>query len=262
MDLSKITPLIITWNEDPNIDRCLSRLKWASRIVIIDSGSTDETLKVCSTYPQVQIIHRKFDSFAEQCNFGLLQISTEWVLSMDADYLLPTSFSDVLAALPSTPSGYSARFRYCIFGRPLRASLYPARTVLYQKSAAQYQNVGHGHRVAIEGPVGDLPCRIEHDDRKPLGRWLDSQRKYARQEAQHLALADSRTLPFADRVRRRIWPAVPAVFVYVLIWKRCLLDGWAGWFYALQRTYAELLLSLELVDLKLRNTKDRQNGTT
>jgi hypothetical protein len=56
----------------------------------------------------------------------------------------------------------------------------------------------------------------------------------------------------ADRLRRMIWPAAPAAFLYTLLLKGVILDGWPGWFYALQRTYAELVLSLILLERKIR----------
>src|SRR5262245_16722022 len=110
MRLSQITPLLITWNEEPNIGRCLQRLSWASKIVVIDSGSTDETLSICRDTSNVRVIHRAFDSFAEQCNFGLQQIESDWVLSMDADYMLPSEFADEVSRLADDVNGYSAEF--------------------------------------------------------------------------------------------------------------------------------------------------------
>jgi glycosyltransferase involved in cell wall biosynthesis len=86
--LDQITALILTFNEAPNIERTLSRLKWAREIVVIDSFSTDETCDLVRKLPQARILQREFDSFAQQCNFGLQHIGTEWVLSLDADYLL------------------------------------------------------------------------------------------------------------------------------------------------------------------------------
>lgn len=255
MRISDITPLLITWNEAPNIERCLERLKWAPRIVVIDSGSTDETLAICGKYANVDVVHRPFDSFASQCNFGLQQVRTPWVLSMDADYIVPKDFAQKVADLSDEPAGYSTGFRYCIYGRPLRGTLYPPRTTLYRRSQGNYQNIGHGHRVIIDGRVEQAPFRIDHDDQKSLDRWLDSQRKYARQEAVHLTDGSRIDLNKADRIRLAIWPAVPVVFLYTLIWKLCLFDGWAGWFYALQRVYAELLLSLFLLDKKLTPNK-------
>ena len=77
--LSQVTPLILTFNEEANISRTLAGLSWAQRILVIDSGSTDRTLELLAAVPQVEVIHRPFDSFAEQCNFGLSLIHTPWI---------------------------------------------------------------------------------------------------------------------------------------------------------------------------------------
>jgi glycosyltransferase involved in cell wall biosynthesis len=222
----------------------------------MDSGSTDRTLAICQEFPNVEVIDRAFDSFAGQCNAGLSQISSEWVLSMDADYVFPADFSIVLESLNGETDlhGYRLPFRYCIHGRPLRSCLYPPRTVLYRRQKAVYRNDGHGHRVEIDGSVVNLPISIDHDDRKPLSRWLDSQRKYAALEAEKLSCEVSYN-GTADRLRKMIWPATPAAFFYTLFVKRLIFDGWPGLYYVLQRTYAELLLSLELLERRLVRTK-------
>jgi glycosyltransferase involved in cell wall biosynthesis len=62
--IDRITPLVITYNEASNIARTLGRLTWARRIVVIDSGSTDETLDIIRSFPQAQVIHRNFDDCA------------------------------------------------------------------------------------------------------------------------------------------------------------------------------------------------------
>ena len=86
--LDQITPLILTYNETPNVDRTLKQLTWAKEIVVIESFSDDDTLEILSRYPQVKVFQRKYDSFASQCNFGLEKITSEWLLSLDADYVL------------------------------------------------------------------------------------------------------------------------------------------------------------------------------
>jgi glycosyltransferase involved in cell wall biosynthesis len=248
-----ITPLVITYNEAPNIARTLDRLTWARRIVLVDSGSTDATLAIAARYPQVEVVHRRFDSFADQCNFGLTQVTGEWVLSLDADYELSPALEAEIAALqpPEDVQGYRARFVYRIGGRPLRGTLYPPRVVLYRTAAGRYANEGHGHRLRIAGRVEPLAGPIYHDDRKPLGRWLDSQRRYAAAEAAHLLAAPPHTLSRNDRIRLTGWLAPLLVLPYVLLAKGCLLDGRAGWFYALQRLLAEVAIALELLDRRL-----------
>ena len=137
----QITPLIITYNEAPNICRTVAKLLWAQRIVVIDSGSTDGTVEMLRDYPQVEVIHHPFVDFAGQCNYGLTQVASPWVLSLDADYELSDELVSELATLapPDRVVGYRARFVYRIYGRPLRGSLYPPRTVLYRKDRAFYR---------------------------------------------------------------------------------------------------------------------------
>ncbi|HEX5397663.1 MAG TPA: glycosyltransferase family 2 protein [Verrucomicrobiae bacterium] len=259
----QITPLILTYNEAPNIRRMLEKLAWAREIVVLDSFSTDETLEIARSFPQVQAVQRPFDSFARQCNFGLSQIRTEWVLSLDADYVISDELNHELAHLVSNPeiAGYRVPFTYCIHGRPLRATLYPPRTVLYRRMCAAYHDEGHGHRVAVKGRVISLRSPIFHDDRKPLDRWLSEQNRYSLAEAQHLLAAPVSQLNRADRIRRKIVLAPALVFFHTLLGKGLILDGWPGWYYVFQRTYAELLLALRLLEEKMEN-KSQARGAT
>lgn len=253
-----ITPLLITHDEIRNIERTLAKLAWARRIVVIDSGSTDGTLAVLARTPGVEVHHRAFDSFAEQCNFGLSLVTSAWVLSMDADYELSDALVAELRTLhpAAGQAGFRARFVYRIHGKPLRGTLYPPRTVLYRVAGARYENEGHGHRIRIDGAVVELSGPIYHDDRKPLARWLRSQLGYAAREATHLLAAPRAGLSRADRIRLMGWPAPILVFLYVLIAKGALLDGPAGWFYAFQRLLAEVLLALDLLDRRLSGRTD------
>src|SRR5262245_38958052 len=97
--LDSVTPLIITYNELANIERTLAPLGWARRIAVIDSGSTDGTLDVLAKDPRIAVHHRPFDTFADQCNFGLTRIESEWVLSLDADYELSPALVEELRTL-------------------------------------------------------------------------------------------------------------------------------------------------------------------
>jgi glycosyltransferase involved in cell wall biosynthesis len=251
--LNKITPFIITYNEAPNIDRTLKCLTWAKSIVVIDSFSTDETLEILSSYPQVQVFQRKFDSFATQCNYGLGKISSEWVLSLDADYVLTDELIEEIKALPteSDVDSYSVGFKYCVFAKPLRGTLLPPRKVLYKREKAIYQDDGHAHRVWVEGKSKMLSGYIYHDDRKPLSRWLWAQDRYMVIEAKKLLETPVSELSWGDRLRRQKIIAPFIILIYCLILKGGLLDGWHGWYYAFQRMLAEILLSIRLIEIQL-----------
>jgi glycosyltransferase involved in cell wall biosynthesis len=247
--------MILTLNEEANIGRTLAKLTWARRILIIDSGSTDRTLEIVGQHPQAVVVRRDFDSAAAQCNFGLTQIDSEWVLSLDADYELSDELISEIGSLRPADNirGFWARFVYRIFGRALRASVYPPRAVLYRRSSAAYVDEGHTQRVCIQGELLHLSHPIYHDDRKPIGRWFSSQVRYASLEASHLLSKEKiSTLGRVDRIRLLIWPAPILMFFYLLLVKRCLFDGWSGWYYAFQRVCAEMMLSIELLDRRLR----------
>ena len=254
LPVAEITPLLLTFNEEDNLERTLAPLSWAREIVVVDSGSTDRTLEILARDSRIRVIHRNFDTFAGQCNFGLRQIRTRWVLSLDADYELSTELVRELhrLELSGAVAGYRAKFVYRVFGRPLRATLYPPRTVLYQVEKAEYRDEGHGHRVHVDGTLRDLSGRIDHDDRKPIDRWFRSQIGYARREADHLLSADPAELRRIDRLRLHVWIAPLIMPLYMLLARGCILDGRAGLYYAFQRTVAELMLSIEIMDRRLR----------
>jgi len=256
-----LTAVVLTRDEAPNIGRCLERLRWVPRVVVVDSFSTDETVAIARKFPNAEVVQRTFESFADQCNHALQLIGTEWVLSLDADYVVTDELRDeMLRLVPSDTAGYRVPFTYCIHGRPLRGTLYPARRVLYRKAFARYENFGHGHKVSIDGRVEDLSGRMLHDDHKPLSRWLQNQMHYAKQEADYLETAPQEELSRIDKLRRAIVPAPLAVGFYVLLAKLCILDGWPGWHYTMQRILAEVLISLELVDRRLDRSSDHVRG--
>src|SRR5262249_35503532 len=118
----------------------------------------------------------------------------------------------------------------------------------FRRGRGRYIQDGHTQKLVLDGPLAALQAPIRHDDRKPLSRWLASQDAYMRQEAEKLWATPLARLSWSDRVRRPLVAAPLLALVYCLVVKRGLLDGWAGWHYALQRTTAEALLSLRLLE--------------
>ncbi len=248
--LDQITPLILTYNEAPNIARTLASVSWARDVVVVDSFSTDDTMKIVTSFPRVRVFQRAFDSHRNQWQFGLTEtgITTPWVLALDADYVVSNELTNEIKDLrPSAETvGYRANFVYCIKGRELRSGIYPPVTVLYRRDAASYIQDGHTQRVALQGAIEDLSSPMLHDDRKSLKRWLASQTRYTELEAQKLRTANPAELDLADRLRRWRIVVPPAMLVYCLIVRGGIFDGWAGFYYAFQRATAEAMLSHRL----------------
>ncbi|WP_055077474.1 glycosyltransferase family 2 protein [Pseudanabaena sp. 'Roaring Creek'] len=253
--LQSITPLILTYNEEPNLERTLEQLYWAKRIVVIDSFSSDRTLEILNQYPQVEIYQRRFDTHTIQWNYGLEQIDSEWVISLDADYVLSEAIIQEIRSLFASPhtellDGYFAPFRYCVFGKPLKGTLLPPRQVLFRKHKAIYIDDGHTQLLRIDGESGTLKSYINHDDRKSLSRWLWAQDRYMQIESQKLFSTPPTQLSLADRLRQQKAIAPIIILPYCLILKGGIWDGWEGWYYAWQRMLAEILLAIRLIELE------------
>jgi glycosyltransferase involved in cell wall biosynthesis len=249
--LDQVTPVLLTYNEAPNLPRTLAALGWAKAIVVVDSGSTDGTLELLQADPRVRVFDRRFDSHAAQWNYAIAGtgIATPWILALDADYVLSGPLVAELGALrpPAEVNAFRARFDYYVRGRRLWGSLYPPVTVLFRAGQGRYVQDGHTQRLEVPGRIEELRAPIAHDDRKPFAHWRAAQRRYSRLEADKLVRTAWRALPWPDRIRRLVVVAPAAVLLYCLIARGGILQGLSGWQYAFQRTWSEVVLSQELL---------------
>jgi glycosyltransferase involved in cell wall biosynthesis len=256
--LDRVTPVLLTYNEVQNIARTLSHLAWAKDIVVVDSGSTDGTLEILAGLPNVRVFKRSFDSHANQWRYAVeeTQIATDWILRLDADYQVSDALIAEIAALdPNTPvSAYRVSVDYAIFSRKLMSSLYPANTVLLRKGRFSVRDKGHTEAWDVNGPAATLSAVIVHDDWKATGQWLMGQAHYMQLELDYLHTEKGGLVRWL-RLRPPLMPII--VFLYCLFGKGLLLNGRAGIFYALQRMMAEAVLSLMVLEQKLRNQAPR-----
>jgi glycosyltransferase involved in cell wall biosynthesis len=251
--LPDVTPVLLTYNEAPNIGYTLACLSWAEHIVVVDSGSTDGTLQILRQHRNVRVFGRRFDSHHAQWRFATEEtgIVTAWILRLDADYIVPPALVAEIGAIDSAApfDAYRAAFDYAIYGRKLSASLYPPKPVLVRRGKFVVRDAGHTEAWDVLGPVGELKARVIHDDWKPMSDWIGAQARYMRRELDG---------PAAPRRRLSVWlrrhpPLMPiAAFVYALFAKRLVFDGRAGMTYALQRTVAEAIYALLYLERRLR----------
>src|SRR5262249_5022126 len=141
-------------------------------------------------FPQVRLFHREFDTHGNQWRYatGQTGISTDWILRLDADYLVTEALKTELSHLDANAAvdGYRISFDYAIFGRRLVSSLYPANTILLRKNKFLVRDKGHTEAWSVQGTVKNLKARIVHDDRKSIEQWMLSQGRYMRRECAQL----------------------------------------------------------------------------
>ncbi len=252
MSSQSITPVILTYNEAPNIGVTLGSVQWAPRVVVVDSGSSDDTRAIAVGFPNVVFVTRAFDTHSAQWSFGVHhpEATGTFVLALDADMQVSEELHhELLVALAEGASGVMVPIRYAIRGRVLRGSLYPPQLRFFDKRKVRITQVGHTQRFEVSGEVRWARGPLVHDDRKPLEDWVRSQLRYSAIESGRLLKDEMAGIK--GSIRRRC-PALPAlVGLYAYLKSGGPLGGGAARRYALERMLFEALLRWRLVDNQL-----------
>ncbi len=251
--LRKVTPLVLTYNEEPNIARTLNSLRWAERVIVLDSGSTDGTEKIARSFLNVSWHVRPFDSHVAQWNHGVhaADIHTEYVLALDADMATTNAFVDEIRRdfLPSGFVGGLVGFDYCFHARPLVGSVYPPQVRIFRRDDVRITQPGHTQSFTVSGKVYSFRSRLIHDDRKSLERWVCNQLSYSALEAERLTSGG--TTRWQDRLRRiGLMPPIAALVGYLRAGGP--FRGAAAARYAYERAAYECLLAIRLTTTRLK----------
>ena len=263
-----ISVLILTLNEEANIDACLDAVAWADDVLVLDSGSTDATVARAEARG-ARVMHRPFDTFAAQRNYGLRAggLRHDWVLHLDADERVTPALRDELHAVAQSPAArdaYRVPAKLMFQGRWLKhAGMYPTYQVRFGRRAAlSFTQVGHGQRGTLPpARVGTLREPLLHYAfSKGVADWFARHNRYSTDEAR-LALdrlrddVNWRDLLAGDaQARRRALkdlsfrlPLRPLLrFLYVYVLRRGFLDGRPGFDYAVMLAVYEYMTGLKL----------------
>ncbi len=266
-----ISVLILTRNEEVNLPRALASVNWSKDLVVVDSGSTDQTVAIAEK-AGARVLTRPFDNFANQRNFGLTEagLKYEWVLHLDADEEVPAELRQELQELArsGTKAAYRVPSKLMFQGKWLRYSgMYPTYQVRFGKrDHLRFHEVGHGQRELIKAEeLGTVRnALVHHNFSKGLSDWFERHNRYSSAEAELAVRAeavDLRGLFAVDPVKRRRTakglasklPFRPLLrFVYMFVLRGGFLDGCAGY------TYCRLMAQYEyMIVLKVRERRHR-----
>ncbi len=244
-----LSACVICLNEERNIARCLSSLELADEVIVVDSGSTDRTVEIASSYTD-SVFHRDWTGYADQKNFAMSRASGQWVLSVDADEEISGELKrEIDAVLASNPreAGFKIPRRSFYQGRWINHSgFYPDRQLrLFRRDCARWVGRRVHERVEVDGPVGKLERDLLH---YPYNGVISGQ----------LKTVDAFSSLLAEDLHERgarfsLWlliarPAFKFLEVYAL--KKGFLDGIAGLIIAVTSAYALFVRYVKLREME------------
>jgi glycosyltransferase involved in cell wall biosynthesis len=228
--------VVITLNEADRIGRCLESVHGASEVVVVDSGSTDDTVAL-ATGLGARVVETDWPGHVAQKNRALALVNTEWVLSLDADEWLSDEMVAYLNGLTEKDlegiDGVSFSRCSTWLGKRLRhGKWYPDRRIrLVRRVRAQWGGDDPHDTLQVEGLVITADVDIEHVPYRSLREQFDTIDRYTAIAAKSLCARGARARWF-DIVGRP-----PLHFIVAYILKRGFLDGLAGFWVALLGAY-------------------------
>lgn len=269
LNASSITAIILTFNEELNLDKCLKSIKGlVSEIVVIDSGSTDKTKEIAESFGAKFVVHA-FNNQAEQFNWALANTNPkgDWILRLDADEeLLPELKREIEEKLPKLEEevcGIVLRRRTYFLGKWMKhGGIYPTKLLRIFRNGKGMSEVREmdEHLILTEGREMEFENDFIDDSRKPLHAWIAKHRVYATREARTYwkeRSSDTAGIPAGQAGERRrskkTYYAFPpfirafAFFVYRYVIRLGFLDGAKGFLFAL----LQVLWYRSLVDVEI-----------
>jgi glycosyltransferase involved in cell wall biosynthesis len=277
-----ISILILTKNEEQDLSACLASITWCDDVHILDSFSTDDTVKIASDF-NATITQRHFDGYSSQRNYGLNNIvyKYDWLLILDADERIPNHLPQVLydAIKNSDESvaGFRLRRKDFLNGTWLKHSqISPFYIRLVRIGKASYHREVN-EVMQVDGVVVDIDDYFDHYPfSKGYTHWLNKHNQYSTMEAQRWVEEQSGTLRFSiakalfskDFSEKRFHqkglfyklPGRPLIkWLYMVVVRRAFLDGRAGIIYATLQAIYEYFIVLKAKEMLVM--QQQKNGS-
>jgi glycosyltransferase involved in cell wall biosynthesis len=253
----KISVIVITKDEEANIERCLSSVSWADEIVVVDSQSSDRTVEIARAYGARVIETTNWPGFGPQKNRALAQAGGEWVLSLDADESVTLELREEIMAIVSGGAEFDAYAiprlsSYC--GQFMRhGGWWPDYvTRLFRRGKARFSDDLVHEKLIVGGRTGRLKNHLVHFAFEDFEEVLRKMDQYSTASARML-YARGRTGSLSKAVFHAFW-----TFFRTYVLRAGFLDGSHGFMLAVSNAegtyyrYAKLRLLAQAEAERLR----------
>ena len=271
-----VTAIVLTYNEEKHIERCiLSIKKFVKRIIIIDSFSTDNTLKIVKKY-NIETLQNKFVNHSKQLNWGLnnSNIKTEWILRIDADEILTKSLikkvSENLKDYSPNISGITVNRKLIFFGKKIDfGGFFPHKTLrVWRNGKGKCEDTWIDEHIIVDGEIIHINEDIIDENLNNLTWWINKHKSYAIKEAINFLLIKTNSknndlqiheLPqfSKKKMKLRVYYNFPPIirptllFIYSYFFRLGFLNGWQGLvFHLLHGFWFRMLVDFKILEFK------------
>ncbi|WP_035589749.1 glycosyltransferase family 2 protein [Hippea jasoniae] len=235
---------IITYNEEHSIERTLKSVSFCDEIVVVDSGSSDNTLEIVSRYTDKFFV-QEWMGYGKQKNFAISKLSTDWVLSVDADEVVTEALKEEIIKTLKSPQSdaYAINIQLIFLGKPLRfGGNYPDYHVRLFKKGRYWFREDSVHE-GIEAPAKRLKNTMLHYSYDSIEDYFEKFNRYTSLAAEQLFKNNKRVSKafvfgrfFAECFKR-----------FVL--KAAFLDGYEGSLFAFFSCFYSMVKYAKLKEL-------------
>ena len=260
--MNNFTLVVLTKDEAVHLERCLKSVGGlASQIIVVDSGSADDTVSIAKRLG-AEVFTHPFVNQAEQFNWALdnLEIKGEWILKLDADeYLTPELADEIREVIGSASAvgGYLIKRRVYFMGRWMKhGGYYPIWFLrLWRRGMGRSEDREMDeHMVLLEGEAGRLKNDFVDDNRKGLKEWFERHKNYSEREARDVlkgGVANDSKRSFYYRLPPFLRPCL--YFFYRFFIQLGFLDGKEGLiFHSLQGFWYRFLVDIKIFKARLK----------
>ncbi len=257
-DRARLSVILIAQNEEKNLRDCLESVRWADEIIVVDGGSTDETIAIAREFTE-HVFVNPWPGYARQKQFALDRARMEWVLSIDADErVTPELRDEILSKLADGSMKFSAyeipRLSTFLGKFIYHSGWYPGYQLrLFRRTKARLSDAQVHEGFIVEGAVGRLKHHMLHFTHRSLEESFERLNRYSGLEAQ-------------DRLNRkqvRWWDLLThpvSAFFNKFIALRGYRDGMHGFVLALITAMVKMALYMKIWELQIREKNREKNS--
>ncbi len=239
--------VIITKNEEHNIERCLKSVQWADEILVVDSGSIDQTVHICRKF-NCRIIESEWLGYGRTKKLAVDSASHDWIFSIDADEEVTDELRAAIQKILEKPEfhGFAVRRRSFYLGKMIRYCGwhrdYPLR--LFNRQSGNFNEKAVHESVRVTGKVGRIEALLLHYTYPSIQSHIVKMNRYAELGARNL-WEKGKSSTIASAILRSF-----AKFLKMYIVQMGFLDGKIGFLLSYHSAFGVYLKYVKLWEMR------------